>query len=128
MSDDGPYNALVLACFENLNHAGDLQGDYAQVLTSTAAESAQGARIVLSVGITDGMIAAMRFRAWGCPHFIAAAETLCADQENGPVAGLAAFDVNAMMRELSVPSEKTGKMLLLEDALKLLWEQHKCAA
>jgi len=122
-----PYNEDVRRCFENLAHAGDLQGDYALTLTSEAAESELGARIVLLVAISDGMIAEMRFRAWGCPHLIAAAETLCGDRENGPVSGLSAFDTNELMGRLSVPVEKTGRMLLLEDALRSLWEQHERA-
>lgn len=128
MSEDRPYNALVRACFENPDCAGDLQGDYALVITSEVAESGHGARIVLSAGITDGMIAKLRFRAWGCPHFIAAAQTLCVERENGPVAGLSALDTNGLMDKLSIPQEKTGKMLLLEDALQLLWEQVENAA
>ena len=128
MSDDKPYNALVRACFEKPDRAGDLQGDYALVVTSEVAASGHGARVVLSAGITDGMITDMRFRAWGCPHFIAAAQTLCVDREHGPVAGLAALDTNGLMDKLSIPQEKTGKMLLLDDALQLLWEQYENAA
>lgn len=123
-----PYNEVVRDCFENPGHAGDLKGEYAQVLTAEAAESERGARIVLSAGIADGMIAEMFFRVWGCPHIIAAAETLCRDRQNGPVAGLSAIDTNGMMEKLSVPTEKTGKILLLEDALKSLWEQYISAA
>jgi len=128
MTDHDPYNVMLRACFENPDHAGDLQGEYAQVLASETAESDRGARIVLFAGIADGMIAEMRFRVWGCPHLIAAAETLCSDLEKSPVSELSAFDSDGMMRRLSVPVEKTGKLLLLEDALKLLWEQHEGAA
>ena len=128
MIEHEPYNTLVRASFENPDHAGDVQVDYALVVIAEAAESERGARIVLSAGITDGIIVEMRFRAWGCPHFIAAAEMLCNDRENGPAAGLAALDTNEMMALLSVPQEKTGKMLLLEDALQSLWTQHGCAA
>ena len=125
---DDPYNEAVRACFENPDHAGDLQGDYALILAAEAAESEQGARVVLSAGIADGMIAEMRFRVWGCPHLVAAAETLCRDREKGPVSGLSQFDANGMMQQLSVPATKTGKMLLLEDVLKLLWAQYEQSA
>jgi len=128
MTDHDPYNVVLRACFENPDHAGDLQGEYARVLASESVESDHGVRIVLSAGIADGMIVEMRFRVWGCPHTIAAAETLCSDLEKGPVSGLSAFDTNGMMQRLSVPVEKTGKILLLEDAMKLLWEQHESAA
>jgi len=34
------------------------------------------------------------------------------------------FDVNGMMQQLSIPVEKTGRLLLLEDALQSLWQQY----
>ncbi len=128
MIEDNPYNETVRGCFENPGHAGDLLGDHSRRLESDVAESDTGSRIMLSAGITDGMIAEMRFRAWGCPHFIAAAELLCRDRENGPVSGLSLFEMSGLMEQLSVPVEKTGKILLLEDALKSLWDQHERAA
>ena len=127
MNGTDPYNAAVKSLFETPDHAGDLRGAYAEVLRSEASESARGARVVLFAGITDGMIAEMRFRAWGCPHLIAAAEMLCRDREAGPVSGLSAFDRNRTMAELSVPIAKTGRMLLLEDALESLWAAHVAA-
>ncbi len=127
MSGFEPYNDVVRTLFENPVHAGDLQGSYAETLASDASESAGGARVMLFAGIADGMIAEMRFRVWGCPHLIAAAEMLCRDCEKGPVSRLSTFDRNAVMAKLSVPNEKTGKMLLLEDTLELLWAEHRSA-
>ena len=125
---DDPYNEAVRDCFENPDHAGDLQGVYDLMLTADAAESGQGAKVVLSAGVAAGTIAEMRFRVWGCPHLVAAAETLCRERENGPVSGFSQFDVSALMEHLSVPAAKTGKMLLLEDVLKSLRDQHEHAA
>lgn len=127
MNESGPYNDTVRAFFENPDHAGDLQGDYAEALAAEASESELGARVVLFAGIVDGNIAEMRFRVWGCPHLIAAAELLCEKCEKGPVSGLSTIDTRAMMQHLSVPVEKTGRMFLLEDALRLLWAQHSPA-
>ena len=128
MLPDDPYNETVRDCFENPGHAGDLQGAYAVTLTADAAESEHGARIALSAGIADAMIVEMRFRAWGCPHLIAAAEWLCRERVNGPVSGLTRFDSQPVLQLLAVPAEKTGRILLLEDASTSLWEQYLCAA
>jgi len=125
---DDPYNETVRTYFENPNHAGDLQSDYSQALAADVAESGHGARLVLFAGITDGMITEMRFRAMACPHLIAAAEWLCGDRQSSPVSTLSSLDTKELMERLSVPAEKTGKILLLEDALKSLWEQHEHAA
>jgi NifU-like protein involved in Fe-S cluster formation len=112
-----PYNERVRACFAKPDHAGGLQHRYALVGNAEAAESDNGVRLSLEAGIHEGIIAEMRFRAWACPYLIAAAETLCADKENQPVASLQEFDQNELMRRLSVPVAKTGRILLLEDAL-----------
>jgi len=118
-----PYNELVRACFANPAHAGDLQGRYDSVFTAGVSESENGARLLLQVGIRDKTIAEMRFRAWGCPYLIAAAETVCADKENMPIATLRVFPQNELVQRLSVPDEKLGRLLLLEDAVLSLAAQ-----
>jgi len=124
MTLSNPYNDAVRTCFERPDHAGDLQGEYAQTLVARASSSDRGMTVVLAVGISDGIIVEMRFRAWACPHLIAAAQTLCAERENGPTSGLRHFDVNGMLQQLAIPIEKTGRVLLLEDALHSLCRQH----
>ena len=123
MSMPEPYNETVCACFHSAAHAGELSGDYPQSCASAVAESAQGARIALAAGIDAGIVREMRFRVWGCPHLIAAAEWLCGQLESGPVAAMENFPLQEIMRQLSVPVEKTGRILLLEDALNSLMRQ-----
>jgi NifU-like protein involved in Fe-S cluster formation len=118
-----PYNETVRACFHSAAHAGELSRDYPQRCASAVAESAQGARIALAAGIDAGIVREMRFRVWGCPHLIAAAEWLCGQLESGPAAAMENFPLQEIMRQLSVPVEKTGRILLLEDALKSLTRQ-----
>lgn len=118
-----PYNKVVRACFAKPDHAGDLQQGYAETYITEIAESENGARLSLAVGVQQEKIAEMRFRAWACPYLIAAAETLCADKENRPIGELLEFDQNEIMRRLSVPDEKISRILLLEDALLLFERQ-----
>ena len=119
-----PYYETVREYFRSSEHAGDLGRDYPQMLESTVTESRQGAQIVLAAGIEDGIVREMRFRVWGCPHLIAATAWLCAQLESGPVAAMQDFPLQEIMRQLSVPVEKTGRILLLEDALKSLETQY----
>lgn len=104
-----PYSADVRALFAAPLHAGEALGGRARV-------SAQGVDVELSADVRDGRLATTRFRAKGCPHVIAAAETLCADLEGQPVAALESAFGADIMRRLSVPVEKTGRILVLEDA------------
>ncbi len=116
MKDIDPYNETVRRCFENPVHAGDLGGDCHNVVTADFSESEKGARIILSAGIDDGKIVEMRFRAWGCPHLIAAAEMVCDELEGRPIDSLAKVVANELVAQLSVPVTKTGRMILVEDA------------
>ena len=113
MSPD-PYSPTVRAYFASATHAGDLDG-------ATSVELAeQGVRIQLSATHGSGQIQALKFRAWGCPHVIAACESFCGDFEGQPVAALSGFQAADIMSKLSVPVEKTGRILVLEDAVRSL--------
>jgi nitrogen fixation NifU-like protein len=119
-----PYNDACRGYFFAPAHAGPLSRDYPLALTASARESAQGAVIELAAGIIDDIIVEMRFRARGCPHLLAAAEAICRDREQAAVAGLSVFDASELIQKLAIPVEKTGRILLLEDALKSLWAEY----
>ena len=118
------YNEDVRRHFADPQHAGNLQKDYELTLVADVSESDHGAHILISAGIRDGTIVEMAFRVWGCPHLISALEQVCTTFEGQPVAGLEKFDSADITQELSVPVEKSGRILLLEDALATLWAQY----
>lgn len=113
MSTD-PYSTEVRALFDDPAHAGVIDGGY------SASVDDQGVRIELSAGIEDGALVALRFRAWGCPHVIAAAEAFCRDFEGREAATLLEFSSSGLMQSLTVPVEKSGRILVLEDAVRSL--------
>jgi NifU-like protein involved in Fe-S cluster formation len=80
----------------------------------------QGVRISLSAEISAGEVQALRFQAWGCPHVIAAAEAFCAGYEGRPITDLLEFSASDLMQSLPVPIEKTGRILVIEDAVRSL--------
>ena len=113
MSGD-PYSARVRAHFAAPTHAGVLDDGHAVRLDGPEV------RVQLSAIVEGGIVAAMRFRAWGCPHTIAVAEAACAALEGRPVADLLEFSARDLMEELAVPVEKTGRILVIEDAVRSL--------
>ena len=113
MSRD-PYSPAVRDLFAGPAHAGTLAGG------TTILVEDQGVRVELSARAEQGRLAAMRFRAWGCPHLIAATEWACDYYESGPVAALEVFPTARIMEYLAVPTEKTGRILVLEDAIQAL--------
>ena len=113
MSQD-PYSPAVRDLFAAPAHAGVLDGG------STILVEDQGVRVELSARLEQGRLAAIRFRAWGCPHQIAATEWACAHYEAGPASALETFPTDRIMEYLAVPTEKTGRILVLEDAIRAL--------
>lgn len=118
------YNEAVRQHFAAPQHAGDLQEDYELTLAADVSESDSGAHIRIAAGLSGGNIAAMAYRVWGCPHLIAALELVCSTLAGQPVTALENFDSADITRQLSVPAEKTGRILLLEDALATLWAHY----
>ena len=109
-----PYSQAVRARFAAPRHAGLVAGG------AVATASGPEVRIELSCDIVDGSVEALRFRAWGCPHVIAAAEVFCENYEGRQLSDLESFDIKAIIETLSVPIEKTGRILVLEDAVRRL--------
>ncbi len=114
MSTD-PYNSLVRNLFENTLHAGILAD------AVSVRKSEQGVHIEISAISGDGTIQRLRFRAYGCPHVVAATEAVCAEYEGQAASQLEEFSIADLMQRLAVPMEKSGRILVLEDAVRLLW-------
>lgn len=109
-----PYNTLVRELFANTVHAGSLAD------AVRAEKSEQGVHIEFSARPKDGTIERLRFRAWGCPHLIAAAEAVCTEYEGQTASQLEEFSVSDLMQRLAVPAQKSGRILVLEDTVRLL--------
>lgn len=113
MTANTPYSERVRALFAAPAHAGSLVGPRVNV-------EEQGVRIELSAVVEAGRLTKLGFRAYGCPHLIAAAEAFCADFEGGEADGLESFSGSDLMQNLPVPHEKSGRILVLEDAVRSL--------
>jgi len=107
-----PYSAKVRELFAAPAHAGDIADGEAVDVAD------QDVRLRLSAQAEGGKIAALRFRAWGCPHVIAAAEAVCSNLEGQPVTDLESYAIADIMQKLPIPVEKTGRILVIEDAVR----------
>lgn len=109
-----PYSPLVRELFNTTAHAGTVAG------AASAANNEQGVRLELSGSAIDGVVEQLRFLAYGCPHVIAAAEALCAELEGQAVSRLEDFCAREIMQRLAVPTEKSARILVIEDTVRLL--------
>ena len=109
-----PYNAKVRELFADTAHAGDLDD------AATGYFEDQGLKVRLAASVDDGKLSELRFRAYGCPHVIAACEWICRKFEGEPVEALEGFETGQIMADLAVPAEKTGRILVIEDTVRSL--------
>jgi len=114
-----PYSEEVRSRFAEPAHAGTLD-DGISVL-----EAAQEIRLELSARAEGNRLAVLRFRVRGCPHVIAAADAFCAQYEGRDASELEDFSADPITETLEVPVEKTGRILVLEDAVRSLGQAIK---
>lgn len=114
---DPRYGPEVRRRMIALPGAGDLPpGD--DVVRATAGDREQGAEIVLEVQVAKERAQQLRFRAFGCPHFLAAASWLTERLQDAARAEFADWDWREAARALEVPAAKYGRLLVLQDAVR----------
>ena len=115
-----PYSELVRRHFANPVHAMAPPDGYDDAVTVSASESESGVRVTLAALLDGDDICYLRYRIFGCPHLIAAAEDFCTAMEGKPVSALLELNVPILMDKLDIPVEKTGRLFILEDAAREL--------
>lgn len=111
------YSSEVLRRFGSPLRAGELAGRSPNVARGEAEDRSLNVWVRFHVRAQDGLIRAVRFQVFGCPHAVAAADWLAERLEGRELGALGCLDMHAVARELDIPTEKFGKLLRIEDAL-----------
>jgi NifU-like protein involved in Fe-S cluster formation len=117
MSTDPRYHPDVTRRVRRLPNASTEPLADANCL-GVAGDEAQGVRVELSLRVSDGRVRAAAFRAYGCPHVLAACSWLvervvgCGPEE------LASWDWREVQQALDVPPQKFGRLLTIQDAIR----------
>ena len=114
------YSARVLELFAELPGAGSMAAGAGEIVVGEALALDRGAWIRFEARLEDGRIAECRFRAWGCPHTLAAAALVATKLGSRPQSRPHVIDASELARELGAPAEKMGRFLVVEDALRAL--------
>jgi NifU-like protein involved in Fe-S cluster formation len=116
-----PYNPLVLDHFERPRNAGRFE-PAPDVIEGRAGRVDQGVMFALSARVESGRIKTVRFEAYGCPHCVAAGSWLSERLEGATREELRAWSCGEAASALQIPTEKRGRLLILEDAVHALAE------
>lgn len=105
------YNAAVWDYF------GRSARQPGQTIRGEAGSREQGVWICFGVDVAGGRLENVGFRAFACPHIIAACQKVSEMLEGAPVGLLRDLAPEVLQREFDIPVEKAGKLLILKDAI-----------
>jgi NifU-like protein involved in Fe-S cluster formation len=108
------YNDLTRRYFTAAASAGELTGP--GVFRGAAGDRAQGTWVQFDLQIEAGAVSAARFLAFACPHTIAVSAWLAEQAVGRALMPHLPESVQALQQRFAVPVEKTGRLLIIEDA------------
>lgn len=114
------YSKTVLTLFRELAGAGELAAGGGKTGSGEAVALDRAAWVRFAARIEGERFADCRFRAFGCPHTLAAASLVAGRLRGAPLAAASSIDAAGIARELDAPAEKMGRLLVVEDALRAL--------
>ena len=108
------YNELTRRYFTAAASAGELTGP--GVFRGAAGNRAQGTWVQFDLQVRQGVVVAARFLAFACPHTVAVSAWLAEQAVGKPLGPGLSESVQALQDRFEVPVEKTGRLLIIEDA------------
>jgi len=84
-----------------------------------------GTLIVFAADLRDQQLHKLGFRAFACPHIIAACNWVVERLDGGPVQALNELRLDQLQAEFDIPVEKAGKLLILQDALRACYADYQ---
>jgi NifU-like protein involved in Fe-S cluster formation len=111
------YSSEVRRRFPAPARAGAISSQDGQVVEGAAEDRSLKFWVRFQVQVLRGEIREVRFRAYGCPHSLAAADLIASELEGRPGDALVNIDLAGLAGQLALPREKQGLLLRIEDAL-----------
>ncbi len=111
------YSPEVLRRLCLPSRCGSLRAASGELVSAEAEDRTLNVWARFEVELTGRTIRSARFEAYGCPHFVAAADWIAEHLEGQSAEALGDPFAQAVRAALGVPTEKLGKLLVLEDAL-----------
>lgn len=114
------YSVEVRTLFERLPGAVAPETGEGVAVTGEAAALERGAWVRFDARLDAGRLLACEFRAWGCPHVLAAAARTATCLSGSVLAQATPVTARELQQALGAPAEKLGRLLVVEDAAAAL--------
>jgi NifU-like protein involved in Fe-S cluster formation len=115
------YSPAVRRHFTAPLRARELPGSVAGLVAGEAEDRTLHVWVRFQLQVVDNVVVAAGFQAFGCPHTVAAADVVAEWLEGRSVEEARRLDAKELCSGLSVPVEKLGKLLRIEDAVAACW-------
>lgn len=114
--NDPRYSSAVLALCRAPTGAGRPSG--AGWVHGDGRDPLTGTHIRVYLSVNDREVTDARFELRGCPHTMAALVWLMPALV-GQTIDVLSIDFNEIIKALSIPADKRGRLLLIEDAIRM---------
>jgi cysteine desulfurase len=95
------------------------------VIQGTAGSPTHEAWVRFHLRIDGAIVKEALFQAWGCPHTLAVTAWVTGQLPGRSMTDLVPGTPSAWLEALQVPVEKLGRLLIVEDALRAVFQQWK---
>ena len=112
------YSSEVAQRFRSAQRAGSLAFEARSIASGEAEDRSLNVWVRFYVRTRGSQLEAVRYEVFGCPHTIAAAAAAAEWLEGRDAGALDDWSACVTARALEVPTEKLGKLLRIEDALR----------
>lgn len=112
------YSGEVRHRFETAPRHGRILAAASERLHGAAGQVSSGVRVEFDARVRAGRIVECRFRAYGCPHVIAAASWVAEQAEGRSALDADWVDPRRLAAFLEAPPHKLGSLLVVEDAFR----------
>jgi len=117
------YSSEVRRRFLTPARAGAISSNEGTSVAGAAEDRSLNVWVRFQVQLAGSTIQQMRFQAYGCPHSLAAADLIASELEGKPMAALVGIELDRLASAISLPREKYGILLRIEDALAVCHAQ-----
>jgi NifU-like protein involved in Fe-S cluster formation len=116
------YNSLVRDLFIGVRPSPSVE-HWDVWLIGEAGSISRGTWVRLKLKIQDARVTDARFRVYGCPHTVAATAWLAQQVVGRSASDLLPEGIATLCRPLEVPAEKLGRLLVIEDVVRICERQ-----
>jgi NifU-like protein involved in Fe-S cluster formation len=119
------YSPAVERHFVTPQRARELPDGMPGLVSGEAEDRTLHVWVRFELQLIEGVVRAVGFQAFGCPHTVAAASLVADWLEGRSVEEAHRLDAQLLCAELDVPVEKLGKLLRIEDAVAACWRTER---